>query len=281
MDDKTTLHQIVRVFPRKTKASPDDEFVFWGKPPKDIKADEAHISVTFTYDLAKASELYFEWSKIIPTKMGGPAFNQKENNFKPGMYLKRGYVITSRGCPNRCWFCNVWRRNGDIRELPIMDGWNVVDDNLLACSEIHIKNVFTMLKRQKHKAEFTGGFEARRLQDWHIDLLLDLKPKQVFFAYDRSSEFQPLMEASLKLREAGLIRKTSHAMRCFVLVGTNGDTFEKAEKRLVDVSKLGFMPMAMLYRNECGETKREWRQFQREWAHPIILGVKMKELWHE
>ena len=49
------------------------------------------------------------------------------------MYMKPGYVITSRGCPNRCWFCAVPKREGyQLRELPVTDGWIVADDNLLA-----------------------------------------------------------------------------------------------------------------------------------------------------
>ena len=100
----------------------------------------------------------------------------KGEEFTPGMYLKKGYVITSRGCPHKCWYCSVHDREGDIRELPITAGWNVLDDNLLACSDLHIKSVFEMLMKVKkitHKRiEFTGGFEASRLQGWHIDYLL-------------------------------------------------------------------------------------------------------------
>ena len=59
----------------------------------------------------------------VPVHMGGPAFNMPGGDFVPGMYLKKGYVITSRGCPNRCWFCSVPRREGGrLRELPITEG---------------------------------------------------------------------------------------------------------------------------------------------------------------
>lgn len=42
--------EIARVFPRKTKATPDDELCFFGPPPllNMPEVDEVHISVTFT-----------------------------------------------------------------------------------------------------------------------------------------------------------------------------------------------------------------------------------------
>ena len=41
-----------------------------------------------------------------------------------------------------------------------------------------------MLKRQKHRPDFRGGIEAKLLKYWHIDLFKEVKPKQIFFAYD-------------------------------------------------------------------------------------------------
>lgn len=110
------------------------------------EADEVHISVTFTWDMPRAEQLSKSWEAVASVKIGGPVTGQKSENFTPGMYLKNGYVITSRGCPNKCWFCSVWKREGTVRELPIMQGWNVLDDNLLACSDSHIKKVMQMLE---------------------------------------------------------------------------------------------------------------------------------------
>ena len=41
---------------------------------------------------------------------------------------------------------------------------------------------------------------------------------------------------------------------------------------------LGFMPMAMLYRNDEGKREREWITFQRLWANPYIVAATMKKL---
>ena len=139
--------KIIRVFPRRTNATPIDPLAYIGPPDLFAEADEVHISVAFTWDLPEAEKLAKQWAAVAPVRIGGPATGEPGGGFEPGRYLKPGYIITSRGCPNRCWFCSVWKREGDVRELPIRDGWNVLDDNLLACSDTHIKRVFAMLHR--------------------------------------------------------------------------------------------------------------------------------------
>lgn len=140
--------KIARVFPRKTNASPTDELAFFDRPGLfDYEINEVHVSVTFTWDIERAKRLTDAWAKVAPVRLGGPAMGERGGDFIPGLYLKPGYIITSRGCPNRCWFCSVPKRDGPLRELPIHEGCNVLDDNLLACSENHIRAVFTMLAK--------------------------------------------------------------------------------------------------------------------------------------
>lgn len=267
--------EIARVFPRRTKASPDDPLVFFG-PPEIIMPEfnTVHISVTFSYDVKRAEILAEQWGKIAHTTVGGPAVGDWGGDFVPGKYLKRGYVITSRGCPNNCWFCDVPRREGGIRELPITDGWNVLDSNLLACSDAHISAVFSMLKKQKRRPEFTGGLEAARLTNKHVAMLWDLHPKQMFFAYDTPDDLEPLIEAGRKLRYADFTR--SH-LRCYVLIGYPKDTIAKAKKRLLQTWKAGFLPMAMLWKNKNGDEDKDWRRFQRQWARPAIIRANIKK----
>lgn len=242
------------------------------------KFDEVHISVAFTYDLPKAEWLYKQWQVIgVPVKMGGPALNEKGGEFIPGRYLKTGYTITSRGCPNRCPHCGVPEREGfEVRELPIKDGWNVLDDNLLACSDSHVKAVFEMLKRQERRPEFTGGLEAKILKPWHIEKLKEIRTKRMYFAYDTPDDLEPLINAGKMLQEAGY-RISDRTCCCYVLIGYKGDAFEKAEKRLKQTIQAGFVPYAMLYKDKDGNTDLQWRRFQREWCNPTIVGTKLKQ----
>ncbi len=159
--------------------------------------------------------------------------------------------------------------------MPVRDGWIVQDSNLLQCSEGHIRAVFAMLRSQPNRAEFTGGLQASLLQDWHIDLLVDLKSKKMFFAYDMPDDYEPLVIAGKKLQEAGFTLE-GRVLRCYVLIGYPDDNMTDAEIRLEQTLDLGFTPMAMLWRNDKGETEQEWRKFQRLWARPAIIHSKRK-----
>lgn len=269
--------KIIRVFPRRTNATPNDENVRVGVVPGMYDtADQVDISVAFTCDKPYAEELAYQWETVAPVKIGGPAYGDKGGEFEPGKYLKMGYVITSRGCPNKCWFCMAWKNEGNtVRELEIKDGYNVLDNNLLACSAIHQLRVFEMLQRQKMAPRFTGGLEAARFNAWHAGWMQALKPEIIYFAYDTPDDYQPLIQAAQLCKCFNLF--TSHnPIRCYVLIGYSGDTIEAAEKRLNAVVSLGIMPMAMLY--EMGKYQKNillWKTFQREWVRPAIVGSKM------
>jgi hypothetical protein len=270
--------KIIRVFPRRTNATPIDPLAFVGLPTLFAEADKVHISVTFSWDLPEAERLKKEWEVIAPVEIGGPATGQRGEEFIPGMYLKDGYVITSRGCPNRCWFCSVWKREGEaLRELPVKDGWNILDDNLLACSDNHIMEVFTMVKKQKRKPHFTGGLEAARLKLWHVLELAKIKPKEMFFAYDGPEDREPLFEAGKILLSNGFNR-SSNSLRAYVLIGYEKDTLEAAEHRLYETMQAGFLHMAMLYRDNTGDRSSDWRRFAWQWSRPAIFSKAYREI---
>jgi hypothetical protein len=154
-----------------------------------------------------------------------------------------------------------------------------LDDNLLACSRPHVEAVFAMLRRQKRRVHFTGGLEARALQDYQVGLLADLKPlPAMFWAYDPGDPFETLESAAKRMLAAGFTRE-SHRLGCYVLIGYPLDTFAAAEKRLRDMIRIGFTPFAMLWEPDRPSQEKyrpapEWRGFQRQWTRPAIIHHK-------
>jgi hypothetical protein len=275
--------RVIRVFPSKTSWTPDDDLAYFDArnrsalPDLFARADEVHVSCTFTYDKPRAEWLAEKWAAIAPVKLGGVAYEGPGDTFTPGLYVKAGHIFTSRGCPRRCWFCKVWHTHPEPILFPIIDGWNIGDDNLLACPRPHVEAVFAMLRRQKRRVEFTGGLEALALEDYQVGLLADLKPRpNCFWAYDPGDDFETLKSAADRLLAAGFTAR-SHRLNCYVLIGHPGDTFSAAEERLNDMLRIGFTPRAMLWRpddkpaQQRHEPSKEWRAFQRRWFRPAII----------
>ena len=266
--DKMTL---ARVFPRRTSHSPTDQHAYFDAP--DLYTpfyNMVDISVSFTYDIPRAEKLYKDWKHHTDSiRIGGPAFGQPSGEFIPGKYVKQGITFTSRGCPNKCWFCSVWKREPKLIELEIKPGHIIQDDNLLSCSRQHIETVFKMLSEQKERIKFSGGLEAKLLEDWHCEFFAQVKPESIFFAYDTKDDLEPLHYAGEMLYKYGF-GWPNRAAQCLVLLGQENDTMEKADKRMFETVMAGFWPQAMLWRNEKGETDPTWAKFAREWARPAI-----------
>lgn len=285
---------LLRVFPRRTKGTPVDDHAFVGFPPLECfipqDVDAIHVSVTFSWDLNDAERMAYAWKqlRIAPVSVGGPVFEKAVPNwdraipvFEPGKYLRKGYTITSRGCPNRCWFCEVSRREGDLVELPVAPGSNLLDNNILACSEAHIREVFEMLSTQSHVV-LSGGIEARRLKPWHMELFEKAKVAEAFFAYDEPNDLPPLEEAARIIKQSPWYR--DYKARCYVLVGYPGDTLATAETRLITALRLGFYPFAMYYRDPQSMSQRvrkpsDWQKLVKMWSRPAIINsIKRKYL---
>lgn len=310
--------KILRVFPERTAMTPDDSYVYIGHPPlaccipEETEVDEVHISVTFSWHKKMAeNQLIYEWKEAypnIPVKLGGPVYDSIEcpaGHFKGGLYLKHGVTLTSRGCPNNCWFCFVPKREGKVVELPITPGFHVQDNNLTACSKTHCENVFKMLDAQGEMTNFSGGLECARMlaRPWFVDLLTDSRKhtRQIFVAFDDEARDNVTRKGIALLRDKGFTRRQ---IRCFVLAGYPGnagqgvevDTIEKAINRCERVLDWGALPFMMLYRGEdftVPATSRSawktvqhevsgpwsdpgWRKLQNEWTAPAVMFSKYK-----
>lgn len=259
--------RIVRVFPRRTSMTPNDALAFIGDPPLfRPEADEVHVSVTFAWDIHEAQRLVSAWSQYYPgrVRLGGPALGHPGGEFTTGRYLRPGVTITSRGCPNRCGFCFVPRREGKLRLLPINPGNIIQDNNILACPRHHVEAVFEMLQGQR-AVRFAGGLEAARLRPWHVKAFERLSVAEFWFAADTDKALRSLERA------AGLMggHYTRNKMRCYVLIGHGGEKIGQAEMRLMRIWELGFLPFAQLYRGPGEQEYSEnWKKLRRIWSRP-------------
>lgn len=265
---------MIRVFPRRTKWTPTDALAFIGDPPLFRPPEQpVRVSCAFTWDKLEALRLARSWGRFYgDVKLGGPAFGDPGGEFVPGRFIREGVTITSRGCPNRCPWCLVPRREGSIRELPIRGGWIVQDNNLLACTREHQGAVFKMLARQPHPIEFKGGLEPARLTPWHVERLLDLRLGEIWLACDSPAALPALEHAADLLHRLGPRKK-----RCFVLIGFGRESLEQASARLRRIFDLGMWPFAQLYQPEARRVyPPAWRDLARFWSRPAVFKTALQ-----
>ena len=270
------MNNIIRVFPKRTSHTPIDGMVFIGDPPLERPdADEVHISCTFTWDKSVAERLRLAWLQYYPiVKIGGPAYDDPCNGFTPGMYLKQGITTTSRGCNNQCPWCLAWKREGNIRELPIYLGNILQDNNLLQCSPDHIGKVLDMLQNQC-QIRFTGGLEAGLVTQPIADRIRGLRVKEIFLACDTDGAIKPLRKA-LKL-----LQLPRDKARCYVLLKYNPEeTMLHALLRLLQIWEAGAKPFAQLYQppDKKIDYPVEWLRFVRTWQRPAGTAAFIKDM---
>ena len=277
MDGGVTEKRTIRVFPRRTSLTPTDAMAFAGKnawPQLWLpSADEVHVSVTFTWDIARGHELAEAWRQYYPVvKIGGPAIAAGyPAEFVPGRYVKHGVTFTSRGCNRRCPWCLVPEREGRLQPIEnFAPGWIVNDNNFLMCSPRHRQRVYEMLKHQPRAATFAGGLDCRLITDIVSDDLCSLRIKEVFLAADTVASLKTLARAARLLSS---LRKWQR--RCYVLIAFGGETPTEAAERLEEVWRLGCAPFAQLYQppEERIAYSSEWKALARKWSRPAAMAA--------
>ena len=271
------MTNIIRVFPKRTSYTPDDDYVFIGLPPLREyipEHKEVHVSCTFTWDKAECEELAHQWRGATdkPVKLGGLAYGSPAEGFMQGMYIHKKFVFTTRGCNNKCPHCVVWKMEGKLRELPICEGNNIQDNNFLQASRAHKDKVFAMLRTQKAIC-FKGGLQADLIDDHFVGNITNLRISELWLACDSDTALPGFKRAARKLSKAGFNREK---IKCYALIG---DDMDKNEARLREIYESGAMPFAMLYRDftdKKTEYSKDFQRFARQWQRPAAINAHMK-----
>jgi len=271
---------MIRVFPRRTKWTPNDHLVFVGNPPLFRPPDQpVRISIAFTWDIQEGKRLSENWSRFYSdVQLGGPALDDPGGEFVPGRFIKQGVTITSRGCPKNCPWCFVPKREGSLRELKIKPGWIIQDNNLLACSKKHIEAVFDMFREQNKSIKFSGGLDSDFFSDWHRKLIDSIKIDELWFSCDTYGQIKKIEK--LKSILNGI---PQNKLRCFVLIGFDNESIDDAEYRLEKIHELGFLPFSQLYQPQIKKSySMKWRSLARKWSRPAAYrSGQTKGLGHE
>lgn len=183
------------------------------------------------------------------------------------------YGFLTRGCPRQCGFCHVAPKEGKCshKVADLNEFWNgqknicLCDPNLLACKD-HME-LLQQLADSGATVEFNQGLDVRMINDKNIELLKQIKLKDIHFAYDRYQD-KEIIEPRLKaFKEATGYDKDKGRVMVYILVNYD-TTLEQDIERIQFCRSLRFAPYPMIYDKEhCDPV---YKKLQR-WCNNVIF----------
>ena len=112
----------------------------------------------------------------------------------PELTKDMAYGFITRGCPRGCSFCIVANKEGrsSYKVADLSEFWQgqkfikLLDPNILACRE-HIE-LLEQLVESKAYVDFTQGLDIRLTNDANINLINQIKLKEIHFAWDNAKD---------------------------------------------------------------------------------------------
>lgn len=172
-----------------------------------------------------------------------------------GFWENASISFTTRGCPNRCAYCMVWRMEPEFYIIP---SWReslfndkpialISDNSLLSAPIEHLSEVVKILVEREKKVIFNNGFNCRMISDENAKLLarLDYIRNGLRLGFDRMEDdgyYQRAMETLV--RNGCKIKGNSYT---YVLFNFD-DKPQEAYYRAKECWKYGSNPYLMRYR---------------------------------
>lgn len=161
------------------------------------------------------------------------------------------YMFTTRGCPNKCGFCAVWR----MEDSRIIRNWKkqvnlskpnimICDNNLSSQPMSHIKNVTDFIKKHELYAMFDGGFDCKYITEDFAKLFQGMK----FCKSGMRTGFDRIEEDGTFQRAVETIKKyVSRASMLAYVLYNFADTPAEADYRMSECNRLNVRPYPQRY----------------------------------
>lgn len=190
------------------------------------------------------------------------------------------FGFLTRGCPRGCGFCHVANKEGKCsrKVADLSEFWNgqknivLCDPNILACPD-H-EDLLSQLIESGASVEFNQGLDIRLVTEKNLDLLKQVKLKNIHFAFDRYQD-KDIIEPRLRrfVHETGFNKDRGHVM---VYILCNFDTtLEQDLYRIQLCRELKVAPFPMIYDKEHADPI--YRQLQRWCNNNVFWSVKTFE----
>jgi len=253
------------------------------------KGDEVEFVTIGNYDKTYMSKVFTYTQDFAPTFSnlgevikGGSAYNmsilpEEIEHIMPDYSLynaNKAYGFLTRGCPNKCQWCIVPKKEGEIVEnADITEFWNgqkeaiLLDNNVLA-HEHGLKQIEKIINLGI-KIDFNQGLDARIIANNKDIAKLLSRVKWIRYlrmACDTKSQIPYIDKALTNLNECGF---KNYIVFVYVLVKNIPDALERVEF----LKEKGCSPFAQPYRDFTtnNEPEKELKQFARWVNHKAIF----------
>lgn len=194
----------------------------------------------------------------------------------PKLTKNTAFGFLTRGCPRACPFCIVAEKEGrvSVKVADLSEFWRgqknieLLDPNLLACRD-H-PDLLRQLIESKAIVNFNQGIDCRMLTDQNIDLLNQIKLKEIHFAWDLMSESAAVLRGLTLYKERAVHRPHGHFATVYVLVNFNTTT-EEDLYRIYRLREMNYDPYVMVY--DKPNAPKEIKQLQRWCNNKFIFRV--------
>lgn len=164
------------------------------------------------------------------------------------------YGFLTRGCPNRCPWCIVPKKEGPIRAYSDIDDWLcdrkeavIMDNNIIAHQ--HGLEQLEKIARMGIRVDVNQGIEAGRVTPEVAGLLANIKfSRYIRIACDTRAVLPSVETAVERLKSAGI---RPDKIFCYVLVRDVEDALYRIER----LRTLGIQPFAQPYRDFWNNTE--------------------------
>lgn len=160
------------------------------------------------------------------------------------------YGYLTRGCPRGCKFCHVEAKEGrkSYKCADLKEFWNgqkfikLLDPNLLAYKGY--LDLLQQLADSKAYVDFTQGLDIRLTNDKNIELINQIKLKEIHFAWDNPKD--DLYSYFKNYKEKAKHKPHGHYGTVYILVNFDS-SIEEDLYRIYRLRNLGFDPYVMIY----------------------------------
>jgi hypothetical protein len=216
------------------------------------------------YDLIYSSKIFshskFSYKTNVPVIKGGSGYslqskliNEIEHIYPDYSLYNINYAMgfLTRGCINKCSFCVVPTKEGELRKhADLEEFWNGQQELMLLDNSLtDFKNAEFELKKIRDfgiRLNLTQGFNIRTITPTIAEILSSIKlwkGKQWHIAWDNIKDEKSILQGIEILNNAGI---KNHRLMVFILIGFNS-TMKEDLYRIRKMEELGLDPFVMSY----------------------------------